>query len=152
MEHNTSSSMPINAVVSHNLKMLREHYNISMKSVAEALGVKPNTYRVWENPTGKNGVRPYYLQQLAKIFGVSVDFLLNNTSDELPQKSDALLTAACNNGDKSPAYGDSYITELSDYEKVHIMQVRRLSAADRKKADEFIGALLDAMDKMNNEE
>ena len=152
MENNTNSSVPINAVVSHNLKMLREHYHISMKGVAEALGVKPNTYRVWENPTGKNGVRPYYLLQLAKIFGVSVDFLLTNTADELPQKDAALLTAACNNGERPAPYGDSYITELSDYEKIHIMQVRRLSAADRKKADEFIGALLDAMDKMNSEE
>lgn len=136
----------INEIVSNNLIHLRKLHGMTKKDVATALGVKPNTYRVWENVNGKNGVKNYYMVQLAKIYGVSVDYLLQS------HEEDAVTTENQLHADNTPeknVYGDNRITELSDAERICLMQLRRLSNADRQKINELIGELLDEMDRFN---
>lgn len=134
----------INSIVSDNLIRLREMHGMSKKEVALALGVKPNTYRVWESVNGKNGVKNYYLVQLARIYNVSVDYLLQPHDDNAPAPVSTLAQP-----DNKSIYGDNNITELSDAERLYLMQLRRLSSSDRKKVNELIGNLLDEMDRFN---
>ncbi len=136
----------INGIVSDNLIRLREMHGMSKKEVALALGVKPNTYRVWESAGGKNGVKNYYLLQIAKIYNVTVDYLLQ--SHENSSEAESPVTSL-NQPDNKSVYGDNRITELSDAERLYLMQLRRLSSNDKKKVNELIGTLLDEMDRFN---
>lgn len=138
----------INSIVSDNLIRLREMHGMSKKDVAMALGVKPNTYRVWESVDGKNGVKNYYLLQLAKIYNVSVDYLLHPHGESNEATDDSSVSSLAQPDNKS-VYGDNHITELSDAERIHLMQLRRLSSNDKKKVSELIGTLLDEMDRFN---
>ena len=147
-----SEKQSTNSIVRQNLRLLREANGLSMKMVAEALGVKPNTYRVWEAEDGKSGIKNYRIVQLAKIYGVTTDFILTSR-DEDPQPSvgDMLKVAAPNLYNKE-IYGDNYLSELSDYEKILVMQVRRLNNTDKQKLNEYLGGILDDMDRLNAEE
>ncbi|MBQ9227984.1 MAG: helix-turn-helix domain-containing protein [Eubacterium sp.] len=148
----------VNEIISANLTRLRELYGMKKKDVALTLGVKPNTYRIWENINGKNGIKNYYLLQLAKIYGVSVDYLMQPHEDgeatitDKAKISPSSKLAAGSPLDDGNIYGDRLITELSDYEKIFLMQLRRLNTTDRQKVSEVLGSLLDTMDRINGGE
>ena len=135
----------INETISDNIIHLRQQYGMSKKEVAETLGVKPNTYRVWESANGKNGVKNYYLLQLAKVYGVTVDYLMHPHGDT----AEAAEAVVFNTTEKDAVYGDKSITDLSNHERISIMQMRRLSTADRQKVNDLVASLLDEMDRLN---
>lgn len=65
------------------LRRLRLEKKLSIKNVAQALGIPPTTYREWEN--GRKIVGEPYID-LSKLFGISVHELI---SGEKVTESDA---------------------------------------------------------------
>lgn len=61
------------------LTSLRESRGLTMKSVAESIGVKPDTYRNYE--TGRFQPNFDTLSKLADFYGVSTDYLLGRSGD-----------------------------------------------------------------------
>ena len=61
----------------HNLRLARENKGISIKSLAEAIDVKPYTISDWEK--GRSEPNISNLIKLANYFNVTVDFLVGNT-------------------------------------------------------------------------
>ena len=60
-----------------NLKLVRENKGISIKTLAEAIDVKPYTITDWE--TGRSEPSIKNLIKLSNYFDVSIDFLIGNT-------------------------------------------------------------------------
>lgn len=58
------------------LKEARKQAGMTQQEVAAAVGVNQNTYSYWEN--GKTKIDNISLTKLAKIFNVTVDYLLDN--------------------------------------------------------------------------
>lgn len=56
------------------IKTLREHYGLTQVQLAQRLGVTKSAVNAWE--TGTNSPSLSYVVKLAKIFGVSTDYLL----------------------------------------------------------------------------
>lgn len=129
------SSLPdANHNIKKNLKKLRSMNKLSMREVAAILGVKENTYRVWEDEQNKTVPKTDMLLQLAKVFDVSVDFLFR---DELTNL-DAVDNRLSNRNGGTYIYGDKYISELSSEEKVTVMKIRRMSTEDKQKVYKLI--------------
>lgn len=61
------------------LMALRESRGLTMKSVAESVGVKPDTYRNYE--TGRFQPNFETLSKLADFYGVTTDYLLGRSED-----------------------------------------------------------------------
>ena len=56
------------------IKTLHEHYGLTQVQLAQRLGVTKSAVNAWE--TGTNSPSLSYVVKLAKIFGVSTDYLL----------------------------------------------------------------------------
>lgn len=65
-----------NMILGMNIRFLREKNNLSIKELASTMGVTPQTIRYIES--GKRGTKSNRIQELAKIFAVSVDDLLRD--------------------------------------------------------------------------
>lgn len=63
--------------VSNRISELREQAHLTQKELAEKIGVSPSTMTRIEH--GETGVRDETMQNLARVFDVSVDFLLGLT-------------------------------------------------------------------------
>lgn len=63
------------------LTTLRESKGLTMKTVAESIGVKPDTYRNYE--TGRFQPNFETLSKLADFYGVSTDYLLGRTQEKI---------------------------------------------------------------------
>lgn len=61
------------------LKEARKNARLTQAEIASIIGVNQNTYSYWEN--GKTKVDNITLKRLAKIFNVSVDYLLGDDID-----------------------------------------------------------------------
>ena len=61
------------------IKELRDREGMTQKDVAEMIGVSQSTYSTYEN--GINYLNAERLEKLAKIYGVSVDYLLGRDSE-----------------------------------------------------------------------
>lgn len=64
------------------LKELRTENNYSQSQIADLLHIKQNTYSQYE--TGKRQPSVELLAKIAKIFSVSVDYILELTDSEDP--------------------------------------------------------------------
>ena len=64
------------------LKIARKNANYTQSDIAEYLNVIRQTYSAYE--TGRSKPDSETLNNLAKIYDVSVDWLLNNTDNPLP--------------------------------------------------------------------
>lgn len=64
------------------LKELREEYDYKQEHLAQQLGVKQNAYSQYE--TGKRQIPLDALIKLAKLYDVSVDYILELTDEEKP--------------------------------------------------------------------
>ncbi len=67
------------------LKLLRENQGLSQQELADRLGIRQSTVGMWEN--GTNKPRNSTLVKIADYFGVSVDYLLGNTSKPTPHRT-----------------------------------------------------------------
>ena len=97
------------------LKMLRKENNISQKQLSEILYVSQQAIGKWE--TDKATPNPEMLAKIANYFNVSVDYLLGNSSSELP--------APKGKGVKIPVLGEvragmpiEAIENIIDYEEI----------------------------------
>lgn len=69
-------------MVFKNIRALREDRDWSQRRVAAYLGMAQNTYSQYE--CGKIAFTDQVLLQLADLYGVSVDYLLDRTDDPAP--------------------------------------------------------------------
>ncbi len=151
MDKEKKKALSTRDIIRINITKLREDNGLSMKSVAEAIGVNPNTYRVWEDEDEESGVKPYRLVQLAKIYGVSLDYIMlehdNNTFTK--NKNSNVLKVESPKLYNSDLYSEHYLSELNNYEKLLVMQSRRLSAEDKKRLNKLLAEMLEEMDELN---
>lgn len=112
-----------------NLRQVRKTNEMTQAQVAELVGVERSTYTSWES--GRSLPKPAQFIMLSKIFDVSFEFLTS------PAMSKPLKV---NNKVDDPhrVYGDSYISELNDYERTVILKMRMLNSKDRKAVTDFI--------------
>ena len=108
------------------LKKLRREKGVTSAEVAEAIGVKGATYRRYEIDTNPKGVT---FIKLAEYFGVSVDYLIGNTTEE-----DELKVACGNNSDNDG-------NKLSNFELLILNRVRSLDEVQ-------LAALLQYLDEL----
>ena len=121
--------------IASNLKKLRKSYDVSQAEVANALGIKPASYRNWENARAMPSIS--MLCELAKMFKVTI-----NTICGIEMNTEGSYTVSSPNDYNKSIYGESKITELDAYEKQLIMQIRRLTNDDKRKVGECIKDLL----------
>ena len=121
--------------IKKNISLLREINDLKMREVANALGIKENTYRTWEDTRTVSSPKPDKLIALSKLYDVSVDFLMKNEDENIGSK------VAAQNADADRIYGDKYLNELSADEKLTVMKMRVLSSTDRAKVKEFIESI-----------
>ena len=67
------------------IKEAREYAGLSQKDLAERIGVAPNTFHGYES--GKHDPKSELLVDIARVCGVSVDFLLGITKEKAPAPS-----------------------------------------------------------------
>lgn len=96
------------------LKEARKAANLTQAQVAAYVGVNQNTYSYWENK--KTKIDNLSLQKLAKLFSVSIDYLLGNDVEN------------------SQTADNSFTTE----EIEHIKKYRQLNADGKKEIDNLI--------------
>lgn len=98
------------------LKQLRKERNLTQKGLAENLYTSQTT--IYRYECGQTQPDLQMLINIAQFFGVSVDYLLENTQNGLP---------------------DAYLTEA---ERRHLRWYRSLDAQNRIKTDALIRLLL----------
>ena len=69
-------------MVSEKLTEIRKQRKLTMKDVAEAIGMKPDTYRNYES--GRLEPNLSTLTKLADFYGVTTDYLLGRSTDTPP--------------------------------------------------------------------
>lgn len=93
------------------LKELRKECNLTQEDIGNLCGVAKNTVSNWEN----NANQPSFeiVKKLAQYFGVTIDYLLNFTQDDV-DKMEKLKTAL-----KEAGMWDYSIDDMSreDFEK-----------------------------------
>ena len=67
------------------IKEARERAGLSQKELAEKIGVAPNTFHGYES--GKHDPKSNVLADIARVCGVSVDFLLGIEKENTPTPS-----------------------------------------------------------------
>lgn len=67
------------------LKEVRKSAGLTQKEVAKYVGVSQNTYSYWEN--GKTRIDSESLSKLAKLFGVTADYLLDGAPHKASTES-----------------------------------------------------------------
>lgn len=102
----------------------RKANDLSKKDMAIALGVNPSTYRSWE--TARSAPKKAALAMISKVINVPIDELLGGESDN--------FEVSCNDD----VYGDKYLSELTNDEKIFVMRYRQLINSDKKKLSDFL--------------
>lgn len=67
------------------LKALRKQHKLMQKDIADKLGISESAYGFYEQ--GRREPSLDTINQLSDIFNVSVDYLVNGTSDAVPRES-----------------------------------------------------------------
>ena len=129
-----SLSDEIRQTVKQNLVRLREANGLKMRDVANALGIKENTYRVWEDPQ-KGCPKQVDLVRIAKMYHISLDMLITGKTDT---PSGGFISVHAPQGIDNDTYGEKYLSDLSRYEKIMIMKIRQMNTADRNKVNELV--------------
>lgn len=65
------------------LKELRKKAKLTQQSVADYVGINQNTYYYWES--GRTKIDSANLAKLANLFGVSIDYILSESSEQIEQ-------------------------------------------------------------------
>ncbi len=116
-----------------NLLTIRKTNNMTQQQVADLLGIERSTYSSWES--GRSLPKPAQFLMLSKIFNVSFEFLT-----ESPYEHQMVVNSPLSNPYR--VYGDSYISELNDYERTIILKLRMMNSKDKKAVEDFIEELI----------
>ncbi|MBQ7204019.1 MAG: helix-turn-helix transcriptional regulator [Eubacterium sp.] len=114
-----------------NLKDFRDKLDLSQQEIADALGIKRETYANYEKRT----IPPHsVIYRLSQIYNVSPSVFyrpepLENSNILLHYKDDGL-------------YGESSFLDLSSYEKVMVMKLRQLNKEDKIKIESEVDEIL----------
>ena len=130
----------IKSNIAQNLKSLRNAYGLTQKNVSDVLGVDAASYRNWENERSIPSVSMLY--EIAKVFKTSI----NDICSIEPLDDGAYILKSPNEYNKN-IYGEKSITDLDNYEKQLIMQIRRLTNEDKRKVGKCISELLNNDEK-----
>ncbi|QTL96520.1 helix-turn-helix domain-containing protein [Iocasia frigidifontis] len=116
---------------SNRLRQLREENNMTQKEVADKLGITRAAVGLYEQ--GKRNIDNKTLISLAKIFNVSVDYLLGESSERSPADK---IKAALSDDPELLSFWD----ELKEREDLQLMfkQTRDLDPAAIKQIIEII--------------
>ena len=68
-----NAKLPVALLFSKRIRQLREYHELSQQTVSELLSVSRAAYGYYEN--GKNNIRLDDLIRLARLYGVSTDYL-----------------------------------------------------------------------------
>ncbi len=132
----------IKQTIKQNLVLLRKANDLKMRDVAAALGIKENTYRVWEEPD-KSCPKQIELVRIAKMYGVSLDLLMTGKADGDGRLSLSVQAPKLDN----EVYGEQLLRDLSRYEKILVMKIRQMNTADRNKVNELVEEICSQFDK-----
>lgn len=83
-------------MLSERLKTLRKEAGLTQEEVAKKLGISRPAYTYWEK--GEKRPTPDKLTQIASLFGVSTDYLLNSNSDDIDLSEVELLFRTTSKG------------------------------------------------------
>ncbi len=122
-----TESMLIRNNISRHLSLYRTANGLSKKDMALSLGVNPSTYRSWE--TARSAPKKSALTLISKAINIPLDELLGTESYNFEINSNDEI------------YGDKYLSELSDEEKILVMKYRQLNNIDKKKLCEFLNEI-----------
>ena len=109
------------------LKELRQKHNVTAKTVAEAVGILPDTYRSYE--TGRREPNLKTLVQIADYFQVTTDYLLGRAPQLDPMK---LLISQT---DLSPEAQEEIYMSLPQEAQAIVLTVMRMLRENRKKQE-----------------
>ncbi|MGN0532518.1 MAG: helix-turn-helix transcriptional regulator [Eubacterium sp.] len=124
----------------NNLICLRKGNKMTQQQVADLLGIERSTYTSWES--GRSLPKPAQFVNLSQIFNVSFEFLTQSPFER------PLIVNAKEKPYDSKIYGDSYVSELNDYERAIVLKLRMMNAADKKSVEEYIQSII----SKNNEQ
>ncbi|MGN0529246.1 MAG: helix-turn-helix domain-containing protein [Eubacterium sp.] len=127
-EFNESTESP-REILRKNLINLRNSNNLKQKNIADTLGLERSTYTSWEK--GRSSPKPNEIVKLAKIYNVTTDYLLTGKSN------DTMQVASISEYDRG-VYGDSNVSELTDFEKTLLLKIRVLNTKDKQKLADFL--------------
>lgn len=119
----------VNKAIGERLKSLRQASKMNQTQVAEVLNVKRETYASWE--IGRSAPKYDTLIRIAQLYNVTLEYLLTGESQEP-------FTIRSSNDYNSDIYSDSYVNELSGFEKTILMKIRMLNLSDKQKLANFI--------------
>ena len=108
---------------------VRESLKMSQKEVALTLGVSAPTVSEWEK--GKKNPNTSNLKELARLYGVSIDYLLGNSSKEEPVSAEKVESLS---DDEVSRELEALIDTLSDDEKSMMVAMIR-ALIDRRSGD-----------------
>lgn len=109
-------------ILQRNIRLIRKKSGLTQQEVADALQIKRETYGNYEVRT----LPPQYLIfRLSKIYNITPDVFYKVESDEL-------LSA------HSSTEGDYSFTDLTDHERMMLLQYRQLKKSDREKISNLI--------------
>ena len=124
--------------IKNNIIALRKKCGLTQQEAAEALTVKDaSTYRSWE--TGRSSPKPAMLLKIAQVYGVSIEGLMGTES---PAPAVSKLKVASPGTYNEHIYGDNYLGELQNDEKLFVMKLRQLNMQDKARVGEFLESIL----------
>lgn len=74
------ASLPVNILVPQRIRLLREHHSLSQETVSDLLSVSRPAYAFYEK--GKYNMRLVDLVRLARLYGVTTDYLLGINEEQ----------------------------------------------------------------------
>ena len=123
-------------MVSEKLTEIRKQRKLTMKDVAEAIGMKPDTYRNYES--GRLEPNLSTLTKLADFYGVTTDYLLGRSTDTPPLSQ---LASQFNMSALEREIVDTYLTlpenvrdSLMDFLEKAVEKAQAESKAEAEKA------------------
>ncbi|MGN0457609.1 MAG: helix-turn-helix domain-containing protein [Eubacterium sp.] len=119
----------ISSILAKNLKTLRDTNRFSQELVGELLNVDRSTCSNWEN--GKTAPKISQLHTLSKFYNVSIDFLTSDHSNDFTLSAPPL----------QKVFGESFLSALSDEERLLLLKYRVLNENDKTKVDEYLDSL-----------
>ena len=119
----------VNITIGERLKSLRQASGMNQMQVAQVLDIKRETYASWE--IGRSSPKYDLLIKIAQLYNVSLEYLLTGEKQES-------FTVRSSNEYNSDIYSDSYVNELSPFEKTMLMKIRMLNLNDKQKLAEYI--------------
>lgn len=125
-------SFEINRIIGENLKTLREVNGYSQEFIGDMLHIDRSTCSNWEN--AKTMPKPAQLTMLSNFYNVSIDFITSDHNNEF----------TLNAPPPQRVFGESFLSQLTDDERLMLLKYRVLCDNDKKKVDALLETLRNA--------